>query len=133
MSGMKSKRKGARGEREAAKKLNQILGLDDVYIRGQQFCGLRGDADICVDPEDKSEAGYILDHLLHFECKYVEKFQLYPSLEQAEADKHQGKIPLVMHRRNGKPWTLVLYAEHLPLLAQAVEAARKTGEENKET
>ena len=53
----------------------------------------------------------------HIECKRVQALQLYAALEQAQADTGEGERPVVIHRRNGKPWVaIMLLDDWLPLL-----------------
>ena len=58
MSGLKSRSKGKRGERELVKFLKS-LGFEDAK-RTQQHCGAAGDSDV-VCPESLPN--------IHFECK----------------------------------------------------------------
>lgn len=84
-----SRNKGARGERELARKLREYgYGCR----RGQQYCGANGDADVVG-----------LDGI-HIECKRVEKLNLYNAMAQAEADTRGGEMPVVMHRKNACGW-----------------------------
>ena len=90
---MNSKQKGARGERELAKKL-QEYGFDTR--RGQQYCGVNGDADVV------GVSG------LHIECKRVERLNIHEAMEQAVNDARTGEKPVVMHRKNGKGWLVTM-------------------------
>ena len=91
-----SKKKGARGEREACKFLNRY-GYHAV--RGMQYQGSPDSPDIvCPD----------LD--FHVEVKRVNRFQIYKALEQAKGDCGD-KIPLVLHRRDRGEWIVVLRAK----------------------
>lgn len=47
----------------------------------------------------------------HVEVKRKESLNLYDALEQAVRDAGEGKIPLVLHRRNDRPWVAILTAE----------------------
>jgi len=98
-----SRRKGAAAEREFAKAVADVLGCE--ARRGQQFSGSPDSPDVVTDIEE-----------LHFEVKRVEALSLYPAMEQAERDAG-GKVPLVAHRRNGKPWVVVVRLDDLPKLA----------------
>src|SRR6056297_1054822 len=89
-----SKNKGGRGERQVAEILREH-GFS--AWRGQQFKGTEDSPDVeCPDLSD-----------FHIECKFVERFSLYPSMDQAQEDA-PNKIPLVIHRRKRKPWVAVL-------------------------
>jgi len=98
--GRMSRNKGKRGEREAAKELNRLFGLE--ARRAQQYCGEAGDADL-IGIEG-----------IHVEVKRVERFCLHPSLEQADSDKKAGDIPVVLTRQNGKGWVFACYLNDLP-------------------
>lgn len=92
-----SRAKGCRGELEAAALLRQY-GFE--ARRGQQFSGSPDSPDI-----KHSIPG------VHIEVKRVEHLSLYKAMEQAEGDAPEGSMPVVMHRRNRKPWVVVLKAE----------------------
>ena len=109
--GMMSRRKGAEGEREAAAKLNEVLGTR--LHRGRQYRG---------GPESPDVAGDLPG--LHLEVKRVEALRLYPSLEQARRDAATGEVPAVMHRTNRKPWVVAVYADDLIRLLDVVDACR---------
>lgn len=90
---MNSREKGKVGERELSHEL-QKYGYETR--RGQQFCGANGDADVVGVPG------------LHIECKRVEHLDYYKAMEQSEHDALEGEIPVVMHRKNRKPWLVTL-------------------------
>jgi hypothetical protein len=72
--GLFSKNKGKRGEREVAKELQRVLNVRAG--RGVQFKGGPESPDVLIDiPE------------IHIECKRVERFNLYESLEQASKQR----------------------------------------------
>ena len=56
--------------------------------RGQQFCGLNGDADVIGVPG------------IHIECKAVERLNIYDAISQAKHDARDGEIPVVIHKKN---------------------------------
>ena len=88
-----SRRKGADGERE----LSRILrGYGFESRRGQQYCGANGDADVVGLPG------------VHIECKRVEALNIDKAIEQSVRDAASGEIPLVIHRRNKKPWKVTM-------------------------
>ena len=121
--GMMQRRKGAAGEREAAEKLNEVLGTK--FHRGRQYHG---------GPESPDLAGDLPG--LHLEVKRVEALRLYPSLEQARRDAPTDAVPAVMHRMNKKPWVVIVYADDLIRLLDVVDACRAridAGEEGVET
>jgi hypothetical protein len=109
MSGRRSRDKGKRGELAAARELSRVLGVP--ARRGQQFSGVEG-KDVVVGLDG-----------LHVEVKRTEKLSLYPAVEQARRDAAADEVPLVLHRRNGKPWLVILELEQLPELARLVAAA----------
>ena len=86
-----SRRKGANGERELARKLREYGYVN--ARRSQQYCGTNGDADI-VDALDG----------VHIECKRVERLNLEDAMAQSKHDARDGEIPVVMHRKNTCEW-----------------------------
>lgn len=94
---MNSRQKGARGEREFRNLLREN-GYNQAH-RGQQFCGLNGNADV-VCPELPA---------LHFEVKRTQRGNLYDWIAQASADARD-KMPIVAHKRNHADWLIVLRA-----------------------
>jgi len=98
--------KGKRGEREAAAEIRRLFGTEAE--RGRQYQG-RDDAPDIVT----GIAG------VHFEVKRVESFRLYAALKQAAADAGHN-VPVVLHRRNGKPWVALVRLDDLPLLATEI-------------
>ncbi len=101
--GGKSRRKGCRGELEAAAELRRLFKVE--ARRGRQYQG-------CDDAPDVQAA---IDGV-HFEVKRVEALHLYRALEQAIADAGQN-VPLVLHRTNQKPWVAIVRLDDLPKLA----------------
>ena len=80
-----SREKGARFERELAKKLKEY-GYD--CRRGQQYCGASGDADVIGLPG------------IHIEAKAVERLNIYDAMAQAKRDARENEIPAVFHKKN---------------------------------
>ena len=91
-----SRRKGADGERQLARKLSEY-GYD--ARRGQQYSGANGDADVV------GLAG------VHIECKRVEKLNLDDALAQSIRDAREGEVPIVAHRRNHTEWKVTMRLE----------------------
>lgn len=85
--GAGSRNKGKLGELEVAKLLQAEGWLNAK--RGQQRAGV-DQPDVIGGPVD-----------LHLEVKRTETVQLRPWLEQAKADAPGGRMPTVVHRRNG--------------------------------
>ena len=98
-----SRRKGARGELEAAAEIQRLFRV--AARRGQQFCG---------GPESPDVVAEIPG--VHFEIKRAETFRLYAALEQAIADAGQN-IPVVLHKQNHRPWVAIVRLDDLPQLA----------------
>lgn len=96
--GKLSREKGKRGERELAA-LFRSCGFDAK--RGVQHKGGSDSPDVEVGIEG-----------LHVECKRTETLSLYEAMGQAERDAGL-KMPVVFHRRNGKPWLAILPATEL--------------------
>lgn len=93
-----SRDKGARGERELAAKLRE-LGIEDAY-RSRQYCGSASSADVLGIPG------------VHAEVKRCEKLSIYTAYEQATRDATgTGDTPIIYHRRNNKPWLVVMSIE----------------------
>lgn len=97
-------RKGKAGEREAAKAWRDA-GLGGAR-RGRQYSGLEG-RDLVLDVEG-----------VHPEVKRTEALSLYEAVEQAARDARPGEVPIVLHRRNRKPWLVIFELA----LAQALVA-----------
>jgi Holliday junction resolvase len=95
--GKMSRQKGKKGELEFAHLLTDN-GFD--ARRGCQFAGGPDSPDIQCD----ALSGY------HFEVKRTETLSVYTAMEQAQEDAG-GKIPVVCHRRNAKPWLVIMKAE----------------------
>lgn len=93
-----SKVKGAAGERELAE-LFKKKGL--TARRTQQYCGAAGDSDVVCDELP----------FLHIESKRTERLSLYDAMEQATRDAKIDHLPAVFHRKNKKPWVVILDAE----------------------
>lgn len=98
-----SRAKGAAGERELANRLKE-LGL--TARRGQQFCGANGDSDVVC--EELAQ--------FHIECKRVQALNLHDAMSQAVRDC-KGKTPVVIHRKNSKPWIATIFLEDFISLA----------------
>ena len=93
---MNSRAKGAKGERELAKKLREY-GYE--ARRGQQYAGINGDADV-VGLEG-----------VHIECKRVERLNIDDSLSQSIRDAKDGEMPIVVHRTNHCDWKVTMRLE----------------------
>lgn len=90
---MNSKQKGARGERELARKLREY-GYDSR--RGQQYCGSNGDPDVTGLPG------------VHIECKRVERLNVEDAMSQSKGDARDDEKPVVAHRKNNCEWLVTM-------------------------
>lgn len=95
--------KGKRGEREAAKAWARA-GLGRAR-RGRQYHGLEGRDVVALELDG-----------IHIEVKRTEALSLYPAMEQAMRDAN-GALPLLLHRRNRKPWLVILPLDQLVALS----------------
>jgi hypothetical protein len=109
--GRMSRQKGKRGEREAAAELGNVFGCPSR--RGVQYQGGPESPDVVLEGVN-----------VHVEVKRTETLSLYAATDQARHDAG-GKIPLVLHRRNGKAWVAIVELEHLTALAAEVVRVRK--------
>lgn len=103
-----SRQKGKRGELQWR---DVLTGFGIEARRGAQYQGGVESPDVVADTP-----GW------HAEVKYTECLSLYAALDQATNDA-KGKTPYVAHRRNGKPWVVIIPAEawvHLILLQKAL-------------
>ncbi len=104
MAGRKSRNKGARGEREAAKLL-ESHGFE--AHRGRQYSGGADSPDVVHTIPG-----------IHIEVKRVESLRLWGAMDQATSDAGE-RVPVVLHRRNNRPWIAILPADDLlELLAE---------------
>ena len=103
--GRSSKRKGAAGEREAARKLQEVFPGIEAH-RGRQYHGGPGTPDVCLSLEG-----------LHLEVKRTETFSPYTAMKQAEGDA-KGAIPMVLHRKNHGDWMCFVHLRDLPGLVK---------------
>lgn len=90
--------KGKRGERELANLL-KLYGFE--CRRGQQYCGVDGNADVVGLPG------------IYIECKRVERLNIEAAMDQAisNAMGRTDKAPSVFHRKNGKKWLVTMRFE----------------------
>ena len=118
-----SRAKGAKGERELARKLREY-GYD--CRRGQQYSGANGDADVVG-----------LDGI-HIECKRVERLNIEDAVAQAKRDAREGELPAVFHRKNNHEWLVTMpmddwmrmYRDYEPAAPSAGEGGTNGGEKN---
>lgn len=110
----RSRDKGKRGERLAAKLLSE-LGINSH--RGQQYNGLEGEDVVSLDLAT-----------VHWEVKHVETLSVQAAMRQSEGDALLGQIPAVLHKKNNKPWLLTIPADRMLDFAHAVIAATKVSD-----
>ena len=90
-----SRQKGKRAELALANLLRDEYGYGDAR-RGVQYCGRTGAADVVGCP------------FLHIECKNVQRLDLRGAMEQSKTDAKEDEIPVVMHKKDRKPWLVTL-------------------------
>ena len=92
-----SRAKGVGGEREC-----RDLFRSEGYVakRGQQH-------------EGGSDSPDVMHPIpwLHVEVKRTEALSIYKAMDQAIDDAEDYQTPTVWHRKNGKPWLVVMLAE----------------------
>jgi hypothetical protein len=93
-----SRAKGCRGERAFRDFLREQGFL--MAHRGQQFCGLRGNADV-ICPETPQ---------IHYEVKRGERLDVYGAIDQATRDCGDS-WPIVAWRKNNRDWVIVMPGE----------------------
>lgn len=110
-----SKQKGKRMEREAAKALNLVLGVE--ARRSVQYCGGAGDADLTTTLDG-----------VHFEVKSRAAHSCLRFYEQAAEDAAKlSMIPVVMLREDGDTnWYVLVALNDLRQLSTKVAALGET-------
>ncbi len=108
--GRKSKRKGAEGERELARELTRLFGVQ--ARRGRQYSGGPESPDVASDIEGT-----------HWECKRCEQgfAAAYAALEQAAGDADWEEVPVVAHRGNKREWLFICRLDDLPELVRKLK------------
>ncbi len=99
-----SRRKGKRGELEAAAEIRRLLGLS--ARRGRQYRGGPDSPDVIADIPG-----------VHFEVKRTERLRIYEAVEQACQDA-KDLVPVVLFRSNRQPWLAIVPLESLKSLAE---------------
>lgn len=92
-----SRAKGARGERELANILR-----NHGYTNARRGCQFAGGPD---SPDVVGLPGY------HIEAKWVERLNIRDAMAQSEKDAGETEVPLVVHKKNGKPWLVTMNLE----------------------
>lgn len=116
--GRAQRERGKRGERDAARALQEVLGVS--ARRGVQYTGGQDSPDIAT-----SIPG------VHWEVKFVEREQVRAWMAQAEQDA-RGLVPVLLHRKSRAPWLVTLPLERLhefckKLAASAAEEVSAVG------
>jgi len=83
--------------------------------RGQQYCGVNGDADVIGLPG------------IHIECKAVERLNIFDAMAQSKHDAKEGEIPIVAHKKNRTEWLITLRAEDFFALYREWELYKERG------
>lgn len=114
-----SKRKGKRGELEAAKRLRE-LGFENVR-RSQQYCGAGASDLIGIDG-------------MNIEVKRAEKLNIYEAVEQAvkDAEGMGAELPVVMYKKNRKSWLMIMRDQDWARLVHAYLNLKKIVREDLE-
>ena len=86
--------------------LRDIYGFEKAR-RGVQYCGRTGAADVVGLP------------FLHIEVKHVQRLDLRGAMEQSESDAQEDEIPVVMHKKDRKPWLVTLNLDDFMALYKA--------------
>lgn len=119
--GRKSKAKGADGERDARNALRK-LGIS--ARRGRQYCGGPTSPDLVSDGDE----GLPPLTGVHFEVKRTEALSLYAAMDQAEGDAG-ASVPVILHRRNRRPWVAVVHLDRILELAERLLEATRGSED----
>lgn len=99
--GKMQREKGKRGERAAARVWNELFGSD--LRRSSQYCGQSDESDDIVGWPG-----------LSFEVKWVEKLNVLAALEKCAQDAADDCKPVLLHKRNRKPWLFTCFVDDLP-------------------
>lgn len=92
------KDKGKRGELEAASTLNNLF--PDINARRGRY----PEPDVVHDYKG-----------VHVEVKRTEAMRVYDFVEQAMNDAKENEVPVVLLRKNYKPWLAIIPLDRLPL------------------
>lgn len=99
--GRYSRQKGKRGERLCRDEIKEQLGVP--CRRGVQFAGGAGSPDVVL----------LVETVLHFEAKAVERLNLHAAMAQSIADAGEGRLPLVWHKRSREDSLLTMRMKDL--------------------
>lgn len=108
MSGRGSRRKGADAERDLAKILSAMSGKDvrrgQVFNHQPDIIGLDG---------------------IHIEVKRVERLDRDAAFRQSEGAAKPGEIPVLIYKKNRKPWMIELKLEDITTVAKILEGTNE--------
>jgi Holliday junction resolvase len=111
---MNSNAKGKTGERDLAKLLRDLFGVE--ARRSQQYCGKAGDADLITSIPGS-----------HWEAKNYKNHAAITLMEQAADEAREGEIPVLALKRTtkrfrGKWFVLVAVEDLIPLVRRIEES-----------
>lgn len=104
--------KGKRGERQAAREIERVLGIP--ASRTAQHCGKAGMADI-----DMGAA-------FHPEVKTRKSIAACRFFDQAESDRGENALPIVLMKEDRGPFFLMLKLDDLPQLMELIADAKQS-------
>jgi len=103
-----SRRKGKRGELEAAKLWGELFGCKEMR-RSQQYCGRSDESDDIV-----GQPGVAI------EVKRVARINVQRVVARNVDDAAEERVPIVLHRADNQPWLVSLQLEDLPQLVETL-------------
>jgi hypothetical protein len=102
-----SRQKGARGERELANTLKELVGWN--ARRTAQFCGNAGDSDVVIEELPD----------VFVECKLVENLSIVPTMRKA-IEQCKGKLPIICHRKKQSEFLVTARLSDLVAISRMV-------------
>ena len=124
-SAKSSKAKGRRLQNYVRDMLRDVYAesLEEDDIKGQTM-GMTGE-DIVRSPAAKKLCAF------SFECKNVERLQIWRAIEQSEANNPDHSSPAIVFKKNGKqPYVAIPFTTFCDML-QLEEDIRKDGTQNR--
>ena len=126
-SAKSSKAKGRRLQNYVRDMLRDVYAesLEEDDIKGQTM-GMTGE-DIVRSPAAKKLCAF------SFECKNVERLQIWRAIEQSEANNPDHSSPAIVFKKNGKqPYVAIPFTTFCDML-QLEEDTRKNGTQNSQS
>jgi hypothetical protein len=111
MKARSSQRKGKQGEIELAEQLTTLFGVPCRRMASAYLPGWKA-------PDVFGLPG------IHIESKRRERVPLYSAIRQAKHDA-TGRVAIVAHRSNQRPWLITVELADLPKLARALVDIRE--------